>query len=65
MDAPCKHCNRKGCGSFHDRCKRYQEYKIERKNALDSLARENEFVGCRKSHACRAPLWNPFRTHRK
>lgn len=24
--SPCKDCERKGCGSYHDECKVYQEY---------------------------------------
>ncbi len=27
MESPCKDCDRKGCGSYHDECKEYQEYK--------------------------------------
>lgn len=25
--APCKNCEKKGCGSYHDQCEPYQEYK--------------------------------------
>lgn len=25
-NAPCKNCARKGCGSYHDECEKYQKY---------------------------------------
>ena len=27
MNAPCKGCERAGCGSYHDQCEKYQNYK--------------------------------------
>lgn len=30
MDVPCKDCERKGCGSYHDICPMYQEFKKEK-----------------------------------
>ena len=27
MNAPCEHCERKGCGAYHDICPEYQEYR--------------------------------------
>lgn len=27
MEAPCKDCPDKGCGAYHDKCPKYQEYK--------------------------------------
>lgn len=40
IDAPCKDCERKGCGAYHDECPGYQEYKaqmdeIRHKQTLD------------------------------
>ena len=29
MKCPCANCEKKGCGSYHDNCKPYQEYKAE------------------------------------
>ena len=31
MTCPCKDCENKGCGSFHDECKPYQNYLVIRK----------------------------------
>lgn len=36
--SPCKECKNKGCGSFHDRCKKYQDYKKE----LDKREKEKK-----------------------
>lgn len=27
MEAPCKKCPKKGCGSYHDICEEYQSYR--------------------------------------
>lgn len=27
METPCKTCDRKGCGAFHDQCETYQAWK--------------------------------------
>ena len=29
MKCPCIECEKKGCGSFHDNCKPYHEFKAE------------------------------------
>ena len=29
MICPCKGCKNTGCGSYHDQCEQYQEYKKE------------------------------------
>ena len=28
-DAPCKDCERKGCGAYHDKCEKFKQYKEE------------------------------------
>ena len=30
LDAPCKDCPKKGCGSYHDQCPEYQEFRKEK-----------------------------------
>ena len=37
MDAPCKGCERSGCGPYHDQCEKFQTYK-ERVKAYKSYA---------------------------
>lgn len=27
MQNPCKDCEKKGCGSYHDQCEKFKEYK--------------------------------------
>lgn len=29
MDAPCKGCENAGCGSYHDQCEKFQNYRAE------------------------------------
>ena len=36
MWVPCRDCPMQGCGSFHDKCEQYLEYKAERKKYNDS-----------------------------
>lgn len=33
IDTPCKNCERKGCGAYHDHCDKYQEYR-QQKDAI-------------------------------
>lgn len=60
MDCPCKNCNKKGCGTFHDKCEPYLAYREEndvkskeKAKALDVLipkrpyrTRENSPLRC-------------------
>ena len=46
IDAPCKECNRKPCGVYHDRCYAYQQFKKESEKRkaeklADSVLRES------------------------
>ena len=36
-DCPCRHCERKGCGNYHDSCTEYQEWSKE--NREESIRR--------------------------
>lgn len=29
LEAPCKDCPKKGCGSYHDVCQNYQDYRVK------------------------------------
>ena len=48
MNCPCKDCDKKGCGSYHDQCEPYQQWMQYReakkqeqrdKEALDHMIR--------------------------
>lgn len=41
MKTPCKNCENSGCGSYHDRCEKYQEFKVERQKFLDEKEKYN------------------------
>ncbi len=36
MEAPCKDCPKKGCGSYHDQCPDFIEYKKEREKIYEA-----------------------------
>lgn len=46
MICPCKDCEKKGCGAYHDKCKKYQEYELERQGIRHQkmLYQEFEYV---------------------
>lgn len=41
--SPCKKCENKGCGSYHDECKPYQEYKAKM-DAFNKRKRESLYL---------------------
>lgn len=40
MEAPCGKCERKGCGSYHDTCEKYKEYKRESEKKRERIMQE-------------------------
>lgn len=44
---PCKDCPNRGCGSYHDKCREYQEYKREREKIAKAKRRESFADGFR------------------
>lgn len=46
MTNPCGECPKKGCGAYHDRCEKYQEWR-EASRAETIKQRELAFVGGR------------------
>lgn len=34
LTAPCIDCDKKGCGSYHDKCPEYQQFKQEKEKEL-------------------------------
>lgn len=45
MDNPCKKCDRKGCGSFHDECPKYKAWVDSRETAAARRNAEIDVVG--------------------
>lgn len=39
---PCKDCERKGCGSYHDKCPEYQEYRARVDEVHHRFSADNE-----------------------
>lgn len=44
MDAPCKICDKCGCGSYHDECQKYMEF---RKEQLEKSERRKKMTELR------------------
>ena len=38
MECPCRYCEKKGCGAYHDICGKYKEYREFR----ESISRQKE-----------------------
>lgn len=43
MINPCRDCERKGCGTYHDECEQYQQYRVERELTLMKRNTENKY----------------------
>ena len=48
MRAPCEECTRKGCGSFHDQCKEYLEYREWIEDKRKRKAKDTAYEGYRR-----------------
>ncbi len=52
MESPCAKCERKGCGSYHDICKEYQEYKAtNEKNKRKNIPLGREYIKASTYHS--------------
>lgn len=47
MICPCKNCEKKGCGPYHDECKAYQEWSQESRRVKERsrLASDEDYLG--------------------
>lgn len=43
MLCPCKDCEKKGCGVYHDKCEEYQKFAKWRKYVTEKIKEEHEF----------------------
>ena len=41
MICPCKDCENKGCGTYHDQCEKYQQYVEWRQNLNEAKRKES------------------------
>lgn len=44
MTSPCKTCENRGCGSYHDECEKYREYRAEKDADCEERARQSRIV---------------------
>ena len=63
MDCPCKGCEKAGCGSYHDQCEPYQEWKKNRDKTNQWLSNqlpiisENAVKGMHRKIRSKARGW--------
>ena len=65
--SPCKECNNKGCGAFHDKCEPYQEFVAERKRLQEikrnsKRTRRDEYL---QKATYKSRIGHVFRSRRK
>ena len=66
MIAPlCRDCPNIGCGSYHDRCPTYQEYKAKLKAMKEKKNLDNEHLDYVKQTTARYRTNSMFKTHKK
>lgn len=53
MISPCKSCNKKGCGPYHDQCEEYKAYK-EKCESLNNAERKAKNKPCKSIDIKRA-----------
>lgn len=39
LEAPCKNCPKKGCGSYHDICQEYQDFRVKWESMVNNRNR--------------------------
>lgn len=61
MVVPCKNCDRKGCGSYHDICEQYQSFRKERNER--SLEKIREEMNRKPKRKWRYGENSPLKTH--
>lgn len=62
IKGPCKTCERKGCGSYHDECEAYLKWREEYKKAQKPPTQHRDFV---KQSAFKSRTNGMFRGHKK
>lgn len=70
MKIPCLECEHTGCGVYHDKCEKYQEYKKENQRIRDERA-EAVDIECilrkfkRNKNIARTPLNSPVKSRKR
>lgn len=63
MKTPCTNCERSGCGSYHDECEKFKEYKLQREEIRKE--RINSYDNYTYKKRFEHPTNSPLKTHRK
>lgn len=62
MKCPCIECEKQGCGTYHDQCVAYLEYKNYLDGIRETVRRENQKP---EPRTYRCPEHSPFRMKRR
>lgn len=46
MNAPCRNCENKGCGSYHDHCPAFKKFREERNCVNERREQKKRDCGC-------------------
>lgn len=66
MVNPCGDCPNKGCGTFHDKCTAYQNYRKENEMMNKERGKQNNLYGTYVNEATAKSRSNHmFRSHKK
>lgn len=65
MICPCKECPNKGCGSYHDKCRAYQDFVAELDMISENKAKENGHTPYVNRNTARHRNNHIFGMHRK
>lgn len=61
MICPCKDCENKGCGTYHDQCEKYQQY-VEWRNYIHNQERKEKDIlyggKGKRSHRNKKNIWH-------
>lgn len=64
-NAPCLTCDRKGCGSYHDQCEAYQNFRKQQMEKNEQLFEIRKGWRANKKASYRTPEASAFKNHMK
>lgn len=65
MNAPCKNCEKIGCGIYHSECPEYLAYKKEWDAAMEKRRKLNAFCRARRGVSIHTPENSILKTHKR
>lgn len=66
--SPCKGCEKQGCGAYHDKCEKYQEFLQEMAKEREARAeymRKHPTIKINRKNNFRTPENSPIKSHKR